>query len=63
VSPTISFVAIENSRRRSRMGMKSLAAWDMAIYSASVVLSTISVCSLEDHKTGVNKAVEISVSG
>jgi hypothetical protein len=34
------------------MGRRSGAAGDMAINSAAAVLRAISVCSLEDHKTG-----------
>jgi hypothetical protein len=30
----------------------SLADWDIAIYSASVVLRATSVCIFEHHKTG-----------
>ncbi len=50
--PTINLVEEENSKRRSRIGIRSQVDWDNAMYSASVVLRAISVCSLEDHRMG-----------
>jgi len=43
VSLTINLVVLENSCSKALLGMMSLAAWDMAIYPASVVLRAISV--------------------
>ncbi len=52
VSLTINLVALENFWRIDRMGIRSLVAWDMAIYSTSVVLRAVSVWSFDDQRTG-----------
>lgn len=57
VEPTINLMAAESSCRRSLIGIKSWVDWLKAMYSASVVLRSISVCILEDHKTGLEAKV------
>jgi hypothetical protein len=52
VAPSSNFIISEISLSKDCIGMSCLIAWDRAMYSALVVLSAISVCSLDAHNTG-----------
>ena len=52
VSPIRTFVSAAISLSNDYMGIESRMAWDKAIYSASIVLKVISVCSLDAHNAG-----------